>query len=194
LAILDAETGERLRTARGDRVQALLEPFEALASDLAATSIEGDSPREDARVSLMVTAPSTVEPSALIALRVAVSGEAALVDRLEARCGDAHSEAVLSNVEGETALLHVTAPDDDGSVRCTVRALDGEGRLLAQAPEQGREMTLDVAEMADGRPWYRRWYVWGVIGIAAAAIGVTAGVLAGTSRDPEQVWVVHGPP
>lgn len=193
LAILDTETGEVLRTARSDRAQSLAESFETLTSDLSGPPGAILVPGASAQVSLVVTAPSAVEPSRMITLSVGVSGKRGLVDRLEARCGEAHTDARLSEIEGGTVMLHLAAPDDEGSIRCTVRALDGEGRLLAQAPEQGREMTLDVAEMSDRRPWYRRWYVWGVIGIAAAAIGVTAGVLVGTSREPEQVWVVHGP-
>jgi tetratricopeptide (TPR) repeat protein len=53
--------------------------------------------------------------------------------------------------------------------------------LAAPAPVTG---ATPAAGESDGgvRPWYRRWYVWAIIGVAVAG-GVTAGAVLGTRGD-----------
>lgn len=71
-----------------------------------------------------------------------------------------------------------------------------EGRTLEPPPvivEAPQTPEISVALEEASRPWYRRWYVWGVIGTAIAGGTALAFALRGERPDDQHVLVVHGP-
>jgi hypothetical protein len=89
--------------------------------------------------------------------------------------------------------LHVAAP---GSYRVRV---DKPGFLPFQArievpPDATVEVRATLSQRAGPTPWYKRWYVWAIVGGAAAATGAGLAAYYGTRVDQTPHGYVIPPP
>jgi hypothetical protein len=88
--------------------------------------------------------------------------------------------------DGQATLELGTLPSSE-RVYFVEYFLGGTTQRGAQVGEIGSPVSpnrlLVEADLASGRPWYRRWWVWGLIGGIAAAGAVTAYYLTAPGTD-----------
>lgn len=189
LLLRNAETGEVVRTVRGRRVDWEPHAYAALAESLEGRTLE--PPPVAVELTLALSAPNQVEPSAIIPLLVDFRDPGRRLRALRARCGDARAEHALDAAsDGARVRMVLAAPDEETMVPCSVHGFAEDGALIVEAPQSG-EISVSVVEAA--RPWYRRWYVWGVISTAVVGGAALAIALRTERPDDQHVLVVHGP-
>jgi hypothetical protein len=186
--VVDAATLGLVREVEGGPVDWEPRPYAALAAQVAGRVLLPPSPEAvHTEVSLVVTAPTTVEPGAPVALRLALRDPDRRVVRVVARCGDVEASATVA-AGRERIGLTLAAPAREGAVACRVRGIDSGGATVVQAPAPGRTVAVRVAESDDSGPWYGRWYVWASAGaVLAAGVGTAVAFTAGSSDT-----VIHG--
>lgn len=96
------------------------------------------------------------------------------------RQGDSFSSDVEAPSEGNVDFF-ITLEAPSGHVLASVGSEDEPRTITVPAPIANPE---PIAE-AEGRPWYRTWWFWTVVGVVVAG-GVTAGVIAGTRPEEHQ--------
>ena len=172
--------GSTQREAVGSSVSWEAEPYTTLAASLAGRVVEPPAP---SAVALTVAAPSRVDLGEEIEIQTRLVDREERVNSVVAHCDDLR----VQEPAAEVVSLVLVAPEEPVDLRCDVRAVDGESRILARSPE-----VFEVAvETSEPTPWYARWYVWGTVAVVIAA-GVTAGVVL-SQQEPENVLVLRGP-
>ncbi len=187
LALLRSTDGAVVRSVRGRRVEWEPYPYAALTESLEGRTLE--PPASPVELTLTVSAPSQVEPSASIPLVVDVRDPARQLAVLEAKCGE-QSVAREVGTEG-TQTIVIDAPAESTEVECVVTGMNTERATIVTAPPSG-PLRIEVTQL-EGDPWYSRWYFWGAIGVALAAGAVTTVVATRTEPETQEVLRIHGP-
>ena len=172
--------GSTQREAVGSRVSWEAEPYTMLAASLAGRVLEPPAP---SAVALTVAAPSRVALGEDIEIQTRLVDREQRVEAVVAHCDELRAREPAS----EVVSLVLSAPEEPVDLRCHVRAVDQESRILARSPE-----IFEVAvDTVGSTPWYARWYVWGTVAVIVGA-GIAAAVLL-SQQEPENVLVLRGP-
>jgi hypothetical protein len=138
-------------------------------------------PPADERLDLEVVASGDAEGVATIVVFARRAASESFEPHEARREGDAYVVAV--EPLGEATLeVYVEARAPSGHVLARLATADEPRTIEAEAPRA--EAPPEVVEPAT-RPWYRRWWVWTIVG-AVVAGGAVTGIVLGTRPEEHQ--------
>jgi hypothetical protein len=183
--LLGLDPGHVLRDPSGS--PKLRRFFEAVKQSF----VPGYQPR--ARVTLEHSAPAKAtagQAVELVAVVVQGTQEVAEVQLHWRRSGLLSYEAARMQRRGKDLSASFVLPTDPSGYRLEyyLEARDGSGQVLTRLGAPDRPLGLEVKGAAGptrGRPVYKRWWFWTVIGAVVVGGAVTTGVLVSRETAPE---------
>lgn len=178
--VLRSALGEVIRSVRGRRL-----PWEPWPYAVLTEALEGRN-LQPGELTLTLSVPSVVAPGTAIELQVRVADKNRRLASLQAQCGASKAKITMEGY-GSSRRLSVLAPSAQGKVSCVVQGLDRSGAPLVRAPPEG-VIGVRIGALG-GRPWYKSWWVWSILGVAVTAAAI--GTVVAAQPEPTEAYVLR---